>query len=391
MPWQTTDTMNQRTEFALRSLQCENFRELCREFKISPKTGYKWKERFLSEGLGGLQNESRRPKSSPEALDEEVIFRLVRLKTAHPFWGARKLMELYRRSWGEAPSESSIKRVLGRCGLVEKLRRRATAATTGRLTQGLKAGAPNEVWTIDFKGWWKDGGGRSNPLTVRDEFSRYVLMLRHLPNGRTETVRACLEELFERHGLPHALRSDNGPPFASSHGLLGLSRLSAWWLALGIELERGRPGCPQDNGGHERMHKDVQREIQALASESTPISDEERQAHFEIWRREFNDERPHESLGMKCPGEVYVKSSRVYQGTPQAIGYEHMDPRRVQKDGLITYQGTRYQISAALAGWEVGLKSVANDRLEAYFGKLLLGWIEPQSESFTAISPSKIP
>ena len=201
MPWQTTDTMNQRTEFALRSLQCENFRELCREFKISPKTGYKWKERFLSEGLGGLQNESRRPKSSPEALDEEVIFRLVRLKTAHPFWGARKLMELYRRSWGEAPSESSIKRVLGRCGLVEKLRRRATAATTGRLTQGLKAGAPNEVWTIDFKGWWKDGGGRSNPLTVRDEFSRYVLMLRHLPNGRTETVRACLEELFERHGL----------------------------------------------------------------------------------------------------------------------------------------------------------------------------------------------
>jgi transposase InsO family protein len=381
MAWHTTNIMNQRTEFALRAVQCENFRELCREFGISPKTGYKWKERFIAEGLQGLSDGSRRPKSSPEALSEEVVCRLVKLKTAHRFWGARKLQELYKRSWGEAPSESTIKRVLERCGLVEKKRRRA-AVETGRISQGRKATAPNNIWTVDFKGWWKDGGGKSNPLTVRDEFSRFILDLRHLPDGRTATVQECFKRLFERHGLPQAMRSDNGPPFACSHALLGLSRLSAWWLALGIELERSRPGCPQDNGGHERMHKDVKREIQALATQITHTSDESRQAAFDVWRREFNEERPHDSLEMKCPAEVYEKSSRAFKGTPEVISYTSMEARRVHKGGWITYEMARYQISTSLGGWDVGLKAVAG-RLEVYFGKMLIGWITPESESFT--------
>ena len=357
-----------------------NFRELCREFGISPKTGYKWKERFIAEGLYGLKDESRRPRTSPEALSEEIVCRVVKLKTAHRFWGARKLQELYKRSWGQAPSESSIKRVLERCGLVDKKRRRA-AAETGRLARGRKAAASNEIWTVDFKGWWKDTGGKSNPLTVRDEASRYILELRHLPDACTETVQGCFEALFERYGLPQAIRSDNGAPFACAHGLLGLSRLSAWWLALGIELERNRPGCPQDNGGHERMHKDVKREIQALASRSGPASDAARQAAFEVWRREFNDERPHDSLGMKCPAEVYEKSARRFEGTPEEIGYEGMESRRVQKRGWIAYESVRYQISVALGGWNVGLKSTGGT-LEVYFGRLLIGWIEPESESF---------
>jgi transposase InsO family protein len=382
MPWQSTNIMNQRTEFALRALRTENFTELCREFKISPKTGYKWKGRFLSEGLGGLEEESRRPKHSPEALSEEVVCRLVQFKQAHRFWGARKLQALYKRRWGAAPSESSIKRVLERCGMVEK-RRQRPARQTGRLSQGRKATAANEVWTVDFKGWWHDGAGKSNPLTVRDEYSRYILELRHLAEAHTETVQACFERLFERYGLPQAIRSDNGPPFASVHALLGLSRLSAWWLALGIELERSRPGCPQDNGGHERMHRDVKREIQALAASTSIDSSATRQEAFEVWRQQFNQQRPHEALGMKCPAELYAKSSRRYEGTPQAITYPAMEVRRVQKAGGLRYGGSTYQISTALAGWDVGLRQVQG-QMEVHFGRLLVGWLDTTSESFKA-------
>jgi putative transposase len=231
---------------------------------------------------------------------------------------------------------------------------------------------------------------RDLDLTVRDEWSRFILEVRHMPEGTTEAVQACFEKLFERYGLPGAIRSDNGPPFASTQALLGLSRLSAWWLALGIELERSRPGCPQDNGAHERMHKDVKREIQALAAQCGPESDAARQAAFEAWRREFNEERPHESLGMKCPAEVYEKSTRRFAGTPEVISYTGMEARRVHKGGWITYDNARYQMSAAVGGWEVGLKN-AGGKLEVYFGKLLIGWMDTESESFTpnTLTPAK--
>jgi transposase InsO family protein len=281
MPWKETQKMDQRTEFALKSMKTTNFRELCREYGISAKTGYKWKQRFLEQGLGGLQEESRRPHSHPSGLSEEVVCGMVRLKTAHPHWGPRKIRDLYeRKKLGEVPSESSFKRVLERAGLTQP-RKRRTLEPGIRLASGGKAEAPNEVWTVDFKGWWKDREGlRVEPLTVRDEHSRMLLEMRVLENSRTESVRACFERIFERHGLPGAIRSDNGPPFACAHGLLGLSRLSAWWLALGIGLERSRPGCPQDNGAHERMHLDIRRELQ-----SGRIGRD--QATFDLWRNEY--------------------------------------------------------------------------------------------------------
>ncbi|MFO1458299.1 MAG: integrase core domain-containing protein [Verrucomicrobiota bacterium] len=230
-------------------------------------------------------------------------------EAGHPHWGPRKIRELYQRlhRGAEVPSESSFKRVLEKAGLTEP-RRTRVARAGGRLAQGLRAEAPNEVWSVDFKGWWRDrSGARVEPLSVRDEHSRMILELRAVPDARTETVRARFEELFRRHGLPGAIRSDNGPPFASAQGLLGLSRLSVWWLALGIQLERSRPGCPQDNGAHERMHLDVRRELQAGR-----IGDSE--AAFEQWRQEFNTERPHEALGMKTPAEVYRPSPRSFEG-----------------------------------------------------------------------------
>ena len=171
---------------------------------------------------------------------------IVRLKTAHPHWGPRKIRDLYeRKKPGEVPSESSFKRVLDRAGLTQP-RKRRNRETGGRMTSGKKAEAPNEVWTVDFKGWWKDREGlRVEPLTVRDEHSRMLLEMRALESSRTESVRECFERLFERHGLPGAIRSDNGPPFASSQGLLGLSRLSVWWLALGVGLENPITEAPR--------------------------------------------------------------------------------------------------------------------------------------------------
>jgi transposase InsO family protein len=382
MPWANQNVMNQRTEFVLKAMQTDNFRALCREYGISPRVGYKWRERFLAEGLGGMGDQSRRPHSSPGGLSEEMVCRMVLLKKRHEHWGPRKIREVYQRQWGEAPSESSFQRVLERCGMTQKrvVRR---AMETGRLASGRKAATPNEIWTVDFKGWWHDAEGRCDPLTVRDEYSRYVLELRALPDARTETVKSCFERLFERHGLPGAIRSDNGPPFASPQGLLGLSRLSVWWLANGIDLERSRPGCPQDNGGHERMHRDIACELEGVAYP-------QRQAAFETWRREFNEQRPHQSLGMRVPGALYSPSARRWKGTPEQIGYPGMTVRKVNATGNIGYESEKIFVSQALAGWHLGLSPREDGRLEVYFSRLLLGRLEPQTASFVPVTAAEM-
>ena len=361
-------------EFGLKALQTDNFRALCQEYGISPKTGYKWRERMLRYGLAGMAEQSRRPRSHADELAEGVVCEMVRLKQAHRHWGPRKIRELYLRKHGTAASESSFKRVLERAGLTQPRRRRVRAVQAGRLWSGQRAQAPNEVWTVDFKGWWYDvEGRRCEPLTVRDEHSRYVLELRRMSDARTATVRDCFERLFERHGLPGAIRSDNGSPFAHVRGLLGLSRLSAWWVALGIDLERGRPGHPQDNGGHERLHRDIRTELEPGTVE---------QEALDLWRQEFNYERPHEALGMRCPAEVYQKSQRSYAGSPEDLEYPGMHARRVGPQGRIGWAGIPLFITSSLAGWSVGLKPLADGRLEVWFGRLLLGWIDPTTESF---------
>lgn len=379
MPWKQVEPMNQRTEFVLKAIKTENFRELCREYEISTKTGYKWKERFLECGLSGLSELSRRPKSSPEGLEEAVVCEIIRLKQKHRHWGPRKIRKVYERLHEEIPSESSFKRVLERAGLVQP-RRLRPRHQSGRLFSGRKATVPNEVWTVDFKGWWLARGKRCEPLTVRDEFSRYVLDLRAMANARGQTVRGCFERLFEQHGMPEAIRSDNGAPFASDQGVLGLSRLSAWWVVLGIDLERGRPGCPQDNGGHERLHLDVERELRGADLA-------EQQAGFDEWRKTFNQERPHEALGMKCPVEVYSQSERKYEGTPDDLKYEAMDSRKVAKWGSISWGSRWVFISNALAGWSVGLEPSKGGKHNVWFGRLLLGQLEEKTLSFERAVP----
>jgi transposase InsO family protein len=366
--------MDQRAEFAMKALQTDNFRALCAEYGISAKTGYKWQQRLLQYGWAGMAELSRRPKHSANELAEAVVCEIVRLKRAHPHWGPRKIQELYRRAHGQAASESSFKRVLERAGLTEPRRRRQRAAEAGRLYSGRRAQAPNDVWTVDFKGWWYDAQGkRCEPLTVRDEHSRYLLELRRMPDARTATVQACFERLFQRHGLPAVIRSDNGSPFAHVNAVLGLSRLSAWWVALGIDLERSRPGHPQDNGAHERMHRDIGAELQPRTAEQDAL---------DLWREEFNQQRPHEALGMKCPAQVYRHSPRSYQGSPDDLDYPGMDARKVSRDGFLKWCGTQLFVTGSLAGWSVGLKPLANGQHEVWFGRLLLGWLDPSAESF---------
>jgi len=372
MPWKQIEPMNQRKEFVLKAIQSGNFRQLCEEYGISTKTGYKWRERFYQYGYEGMMEQSRRPLSHAKELGEGVICEIIRLKGAHPRWGGRKLRDIYQRLHGQVPSESSFKRVLERAGLVEK-RRVRSGNQAGRISSGRKAGAANEIWTVDFKGWWHGSNGqRCEPLTVRDEYTRYVLDVRVVADARSQTVRACFERVFERNGVPQAIRSDNGAPFASSTGVLGLSKLSAWWVALGIDLERGRPGCPQDNGGHERLHLDVERELRG----------EEQQASFDEWRRTFNEERPHEALGMKRPAELYQVSARKFEGTPADLKYPKIEARRVQATGHIHYAKQSVFISSALSRWSVGLEACEAGKFHVHFGRLLLGQYDETTASF---------
>jgi len=375
MPWKKSEPMEERIEFGLRALRSGNFRALCREYGITARTGYKWRERFVRYGIEGMEEESRRPRSSPGALSEEEVCEIVRLKEAHRRWGPRKIRELYLRLYRQAASESSFKRVLERAGLTERRRRRRRAVEGGRLHSGRRAQAPNEIWTVDFKGWWYDGAGeRCEPLSVRDEHTRYVLELRAMEDSRSVTVRGVFERLFERYGLPQSIRSDNGVPFAATSALLGLSRLSAWWVALGIDLERGRPGHPQDNGAHERLHRDISLELEGVVGAH-------RQAALDLWREQFNFERPHEALAMRTPAELYVVSERKYDGTPAALQYEAMGSRKVTASGKIKWRGEHYFLTTSLAGWNVGVQSV-NEVLNVWFGRLLLGQIDSSSASF---------
>jgi transposase InsO family protein len=380
MPWQPKNLMDTRKEFALRAQQTENFRALCREYGISARTGYKWRERLVERGLQGLAEESRKPKNSPQEAGEEVICRMVRIKMAHRHWGPRKIREIYLRHHGSAPSESTFKRILERAGLTEK-RPVRRAESSGRLREGARVAAgPNAIWSVDFKGWWYDSSGKCEPLTVRDEYSRCVLAVRSLPDSRTATVRQCFEELFAAHGLPEVIRSDNGAPFATARALFGLSKLSVWWLALGIELERSRPGCPQDNGAHERMHRDIRTELEGTGYEH-------RQAALEVWRKEYNEERPHEALEQRCPAEVYTPSPRRWKGTPDQLEYPGMTRRRVSSGGELRAHDQRYFLTTALVGWDVGLKLRKDRSYDVYFARLLLGKLEPSTGSFVPAAP----
>jgi transposase InsO family protein len=383
MPWKETGVVNLRTEFVLKTYSGKGtFEELCGEYGISRKTGYKWKERFLAEGVAGLADQSRRPQRSPSQASEDLVCELVRLKQAHRSWGPRKIRVLYGRLHPELalPSESTCKRILEKAGLVTPRRGRAQA-TSGRLTQRLTAERANQVWTVDFKGWWRTGDHRRfEPLTVRDAYSRYILSARALVEGGGAAVRVEFERLFAQQGLPEVIRSDNGSPFACTRAPWGLSRLSAWWLTLGIDLDRIPPGRPDQNGAHERMHRDLALEVEGSSSGDVVAQ----QVALDVWRRTYNDERPHEALGMRVPAELYRPSPRQYDAGQVCVDYPlGYLRRRVTSNGALRLHGVKVQISEALCGHEVGLEP-HGERYALWFCRLRLGEIDVALEKFYA-------
>jgi len=380
MPWKETCVMDQRTDFVFRVLRgTEPFRSVCREYGISSKTGYKWLNRFLDEGVDGLDDRSKRPNRHSKQLPEDVICKLIKLKLAHSGWGPKKIMDLYRRQYGSAPCRSSVHRVLKKSGLVKK-RRRRKAKTDQRLINRFKAKAPNDVWTVDFKGWWNASDGkRCEPLTVRDDYSRYILTAVPLKRSCTEQVKMEFERLFNIYGLPRVIRSDNGVPFASPRAVYGLSRLSAWFMVLGIQLDRIRPGCPYENGRHERMHRDISSDVQAMANGDL----KSHAASLEVWRKEFNEIRPHEALDMKTPAEVYSKSSTKYKGTPDKIDYPNgFIERKVNWTGYVVFYRRTFFITSARRGWTVGLKPKGTEEFDVHFLNVNLGSINLETSAF---------
>ena len=383
MPWKETYVMNERVEFVVRALSgLEAFGRLCAEYGISRKTGYKWKQRFFERGPEGLADRSRRPHRSPSELDEDMVCRIVKLKTAHPTWGPAKLREVLARLDGpqELPSESTFKRVLDKAGLVRHRRRRLPREQGARIEQRVRADRPNHVWTVDFKGWWRTQDSRRfEPLTIRDDFSRYILCAQATADARTETVREEFQRVFSRHGLPEIIRSDNGPPFAARHSPLGLSRLSAWWLTLGIDLDRIPPGRPDQNGRHERMHRDMACEVESSAAADWASQ----QASLDAWRKTYNEERPHEAIGMQVPSELYRPSTRRYEPEEVELRYPRGNlVRKVNATGMINIHSQRIPISEALQGYEVGLEPRDADRLLVRFCRLCLGEIDLSTAKF---------
>jgi putative transposase len=319
MAWGKTTLVNARHEFVLAAMAPDaKVAELCRDAGISRKTAYKWIQRFRERGIVGLEDMSRRPRSSPLQASGEVVMQVLELRGAHPRWGPRKLRKVLARSLAadETPSERTVARVLERAGEVRARRRRPPeASSAAKDAPSCLAEAPNDLWTVDFKGWWNSkDGAKCEPLTVRAAYSRFVLKSHIMLRTGTEPVMAQFKELFECRGLPKAIQVDNGPPFGSTHARCGVTTLSAWWLATGIRVIRGRPAHPQDNGAHERMHLDMRYEVEDVGADNV----REQQAAMDNWCHEFNYVRPHDAIDLKVPGDLYRPSSRRYRGPRQA-------------------------------------------------------------------------
>ena len=364
--------MSIREELVLKALAGESKVALAVEYGVSRKTVYKWLDRYKERGLAGLVDESRRPHSSPMVTSAELALAAVELRRAHRSWGPKKIVAVLEKRYpGEAiPSISTTSRILRQAGFVTRRPHRRSSGGFPPAPRHYSPVEPNDLWTVDFKGWWRTlDRSRCEPLTVRDAVSRYVLALRAMPRTRTEDVRPVFEELFDRYGLPRAIHSDNGPPFASLRGPGGLTQLSAWWVSLGIEVVRSRPGKPQDNGGHERMHLDVRFELEDFAAGT--LADQQRA--FDEWLTTFNHVRPHEALGQRLPGEVYRVSDRRLT---RCVPYVHPDDRlvvRLNRQGIARYDRRAVYISYGLAGQEVGLEFVADGTVRVWFCRMLLG------------------
>ena len=370
--------MDERLRFVAKLLDGDSMTDVCREFGISRKTGYKIFTRYKEHGSEALSDRSRRPVRYANQLPHQIESLIVNLKRDKPHWGARKIRELLVRRLDQdlrIPAKSTIHAVLHRHGLVKAIGRPRRRATGTALSPGA---APNELWCADFKGEFKLGNGRyCYPLTVTDHASRYLLLCEALESVAEDTAVTAFEQLFLERGLPAAIRSDNGVPFASPNALFNLSKLSVWWLRLGISIERIRPGHPQQNGRLERMHLTLKKE----ATRPPGMNSLQQQARFDAFVREFNTERPHEALGMGTPAERYQASPRPYRGLPELSYPLHDRDVLVTACGRICMHRKRVNISTVFAGQRVGIKEVDEGIWIVSFMHYDLGYIDLEQKT----------
>ncbi|MBZ9699545.1 integrase core domain-containing protein [Mesorhizobium sp. CO1-1-3] len=384
MPWRECSVMEERLRFVARLLDGEGMSDVCREFGISRKTGYKIFNRYKDEGLEALTDRSRRPVRYANQLPVQIERMIVENKQEKPHWGARKIRELLiRKLAGDVriPAKSTVHAVLDRHGLVSQARKRnrANKAAGTQLSQAMQ---PNDLWCADFKGEFKRGNGRyCYPLTVTDQASRYLLACEALEATKEVPVIEAFVRLFKERGLPEAIRSDNGLPFASPNGLYNLSRLSVFWLRLGIAIERIRPGNPHENARHERMH----RTLKAETTRPPGMNTLQQQARFDAFMSEFNDERPHEAIGMKVPAELYRGSSRAYQGLPGLEYPFHDKDILVTACGRICMHRKKINISTVLAGQRLGISEVDDGIWLVSFMHYDLGYIDLEQRTLQTI------
>ena len=372
--------MDERIKFIADVLRGDqNMTDLCQIYNISRKTGYKWIERFQESGPSGLEELDRRPQNCPHATPDRIVKEILELRFKHPTWGARKLRARLEGTKGgtEWPATSTITAILHRSGLVHAPKRKRKVTPSSSPLGVINA--PNQVWCMDFKGYFRCGNRqRCDPFTITDGYSRYIIRCQTVPKMDFEHVDAVCEAAMREYGLPERIRTDNGTPFATM-GLLGLSKLSIKWLKLGILHERIDPGEPQQNGRHERMHRTLKSET------ATPpaFTLKEQQDGFDEFRRCFNRERPHEALAFRTPDSVYVASTRAYPLVLPKIKYgDEFEVRTVRKEGDIKWQGANIFISELLRHESVGLRELEDDLFEVYFGVTLLGEIDCYRKTF---------
>jgi len=378
MPWKESSVMDERMRFVIRLKDGESMAALCREYGISRPTGYKIFERYEECGIEGLTDRAKRPYRYANSLPPQIEAMIVASKKEKPSWGARKLRERLLRKLPhgvKVPACSTIHAILDRHGLVTRMRRSRTRAEGTMLSEGA---SPNALWCTDFKGEFMLGNKQyCYPLTVTDHASRYLLMCEALESVRELTAFTAYERLFKERGLPTAIRSDNGVPFASPNGLFNLSKLSVWWLRLGISIERIKPGHPQQNGRHERMH----RTLKAEATRPSGANVFQQQAKFDSFIEEFNNERPHEALQMKTPAEVYTPSTREYRGLEDPFYPLHDKTVNITTCGRLCIHRKKINISTSLSGQAVGIREVDDGIWLVSFMSYDLGYIDLEEKT----------
>lgn len=374
MPWKVINQMDIKNQLVT-DLNKEHFNitDLSQKYGISRPTVYKWLERYKKLGIEGLNEQSRAPKNCPHRTSEEIINLVIQEKLKNRKRGPRKVRAQLKRQHPQLqlPAISTISYWLKKEGLVqERKRRRHVPAYTLPFCE---CQAPNDVWSIDYKGqFYMQNHHVCYPLTVSDNFSRFILGCDALRGPRYNPTRHCLEMIFREYGLPQAIRFDNGTPFAS-RCIGGLSRLMIWFILLGIIPERIGKGCPQENGRHERMHRTLKND----ALDEVARNSKEQQKIFDIFRQDFNVYRPHESLGDQTPNDYYKKSHRPYveRPHPPEYGYDHI-VRQVRQSGDIKFQGRMFYLTESLAGLPVGLKEIAEGLWQIQFSFYVLGSVD---------------